>query len=198
MSKVYPYRRRSVYWGMNFGELVEKRRSVRSYLADPVQEEDIAACLEAARLAPSACNAQPWHFIVVADPDRRTRLAELSRLPGSGMNRFVAEAPVIVALLAVRPNISSRVGGFLKGKPFQLIDVGIAAEHFCLAAAERGLGTCMLGWFGEKKVKRLLGVPGGTGVALLITLGYPADTERPKQRKSIREIASREEFHRRW
>lgn len=183
---------------MNFDELAGERRSVRSYLSDSVPEDDLLGCLEAARMAPSACNSQPWHFVVATDEPRRGRLAELTRLPGSGMNRFVSQAPILVALLAEKPNITSRIGGFLKNKPFYLIDIGIAAEHFCLAAAERGLGTCMLGWFNEKKVRRELAVPQGSRVALLITLGYPADEPRPKQRKPLSRIADRELYGGSW
>ncbi len=181
---------------MNFDELVQTRRSVRRYRPDGVAETEIVACLEAARRAPSACNAQPWHFVVVEEPERRSRLAQLSRLPGSGMNRFVDDAPVIVAVVTERPNISSRIGGFVKKKPFYLMDVGIAAEHFCLAAAERGLGTCMVGWFDEGEVRRLLGVPRGRRVALLITLGYPGDERKPAKRKEWDAVVSREEYGR--
>lgn len=175
---------------MTFLELATRRRSVRSYRDDPVSEELLATCLEAARLAPSACNAQPWHFVVVDKPEVRRRLAEESRLPGTGMNRFVFEAPVVVALLSERPNITSQIGGFLKGKPFYLLDLGIVAEHFCLQAAELGLGSCMIGWFNEKAVSRLLRLPRGKRIALLITVGYPAGEQKPKRRKPLEEIAT--------
>jgi nitroreductase len=94
--------------------------------------------------------------------------------------------------VAESPNMSSRIGGFLKKKPFYLMDTGIAAEHFCLQAAEEGLGTCMIGWFDEQRVKRLLEVPGKKGIALLITLGYPArEGAAPrKSRKPLEEMLS--------
>lgn len=153
-------------------------------------KELIERCLEAARLAPSACNAQPWHFVVVEKQALRRELAEESRLPGTQMNRFVFDSPVVIALLAERPNITSQIGGFLKGKPFYLMDLGIVAEHICLQAAELGLGSCMIGWFNERRVARLLGLSPGKRVALLITIGYAGDESKPKRRKGLEEIVT--------
>jgi nitroreductase len=175
---------------MSFLDLVSRRRSVRAYRDEPVANELIESCLEAARLAPSACNAQPWHFVVVEKEALRRGLAEESRLPGTRMNRFVFDSPVVIALLAERPNISSRIGGFLKGKPFYLMDLGIVAEHICLQAAELGLGSCMIGWFNERRVARLLGLSPGKRVALLITIGYAGDDSKPRRRKSLEEIVT--------
>jgi nitroreductase len=175
---------------MDFMELVSQRRSVRAYRDIPVPLGDIKSCLEAARLAPSACNSQPWHFVVVTDSQRRRRLGELSRLPGTSMNSFVGEAPVIIAVVSTRPRITSQIGGFLKRKQFYLLDIGIATEHLCLEAAERNLGSCMVGWFDEKKTKRLLGLRRGRRVPLLVTLGYPADEWRQKSRKSLEKVVS--------
>jgi len=180
-------------------ELVELRRSVRAYREDPVPPEMIDSCLEAARLAPSATNSQPWHFVVVTDAESRRKIAGWTRLPGSRMNAFVEEAPVIVAIVAEPPRLVTQIGAALQKTPFYLIDVGIAAEHLCLRAAETGLGTCMIGWFDEKKVASLLGIPRGVGVqrkrvALLLTLGYPADEPREKKRHSFGTVVSRERY----
>ncbi len=205
---------------MEINSVIAARSSVRSYTAEPVETHAITSCLEAARLAPSACNAQPWHFVVVTAPETRDELARLSLAPGGVMNRFVAEAPVIVAVVAERPNITSQIGAALKNKPFYLIDIGIAAEHFCLQAAELGLGTCMIGWFAERKVRRLLDIPRGRRTVLLITLGRPADgaasrkapaaerpdafppttlaAPRPKQRKPLATIASSGRYGQPW
>ncbi|MCF6335161.1 MAG: nitroreductase family protein, partial [Spirochaetales bacterium] len=144
---------------MSFIKLVNKRFSVRKYKNTPVEREKILRCLEAARLAPSACNSQPWHFIVVDKPKETALLSEKTTLPLTKMNQFSKGAPVIVALVAEKPNLSAQLGGMIKKKPYYLMDIGIAAEHFCLQAAEEGLGTCMLGWFNEKAVKEYLGVP---------------------------------------
>jgi nitroreductase len=174
---------------MTFEELARKRYSVRHYAERPVERLKIEACVEAARLAPSACNAQPWRFVVADDPSLAARIAPLTTTPGVPINSFVQQAPVIVALVTERPNLSSRFGAAIQKTPFHLIDVGIAAEHFCLQAAELGLGTCMLGWFDKKKIKRILGIPARKELPLLITLGYPKNEEIPKKaRRDLDEI----------
>ena len=157
---------------MDFSELVRKRQSDRRYEERAVPRELVMRCIEAARLAPSACNSQPWHFVAVDDPQLKARLARAAE--GLGMNRFAAEAPVIVAVVLEKMNITARIGSMLKRKDYSLLDVGIAVEHFCLQAAELGLGTCILGWFDEPQAARLLGVPRGRRIPLLVTMGYPA------------------------
>lgn len=176
---------------MNFIELAQKRYSVRSYLEKPVEREKIIRCVETARLSPSACNSQPWHFVIVDDKELKDRIAKETVMSLSGMNKFTLDAPVMVIVVIEKKSISSTIGSFLKGKDFSLIDIGIAAEHFCLQAAEEGLGTCMLGWFDEKAVKKLLSVPNSKHIALLISLGYPkAENEGAKKRKNIDEMSS--------
>jgi len=176
---------------MSFLKLANKRFSVRKYKNTPVEREKILSCLEAARLTPSACNSQPWHFVVVDKPEEAVVLAEKTTLPLSKLNQFVKSAPVIVALVAEKPNLSAQIGGYIKKKPYYLMDIGMAAEHFCLQAAEEGLGTCMLGWFNERKVKEYLAVPRGKSIPLLITLGYPEKDIPPnKIRAKLEEIYS--------
>ncbi len=177
----------------HFLELVQSRHSVRAYDSRAVDRNTIERCLEAARLAPSACNAQPWKFTVMEDAPVIARIAEASLLPGSSMNRFVREAPVIVAVTGESPNVTSFLGSFIKRKKLFLLDIGMAAEHFCLQAAEEGLGTCMLGWFNERKVKKLLGIPRRKRLYLLIATGYPAENGEEnavheKKRKSPDEM----------
>ena len=174
---------------MSFIELVNKRESIRQFLDRPVPREIIDRCLEAARLAPSACNSQPWTFVVVDEPDLRGKLAASTCSALVPMNRFVQEAPVLLAVVAEKATTAAVLGGFLKDKPYYLLDIGIAAEHFCLQASEEGLGTCMIGWFDEKRVRRLLGVPAGKRIPLLIALGYSAtDTAKIKKRKALYDI----------
>jgi len=176
---------------MNFLELAELRFSVRKYRNTPVEREKILRCVEAARLAPSACNSQPWHFVIVDTAEETAALAEKTTLPLSRLNRFTGQAPVIIALVAEKPALSAKIGGMIKNKPYYLLDIGMAAEHFCLQAAEEGLGTCMLGWFNEKAVKQFLSVPATKSIPLLITLGYP-DCAFPanKTRSSLADIYS--------
>ena len=174
-----------------FMELVRRRQSVRGYAAQAVEHDKIRRCIEAARLAPSACNSQPWRFIVVDEPELKNQLADLTADRWLPLNHWTKQAPVHVVIVVEAANLTSRIGAAVKKRDFPWIDVGIAAEHFCLQAAAEGLGTCMLGWFKEEKVKRLLAIPASKRVGLLITLGYPADgTIRPKIRKAIDDMLS--------
>lgn len=172
---------------MNLYELIQKRQSDRKYDSRRVDRDMVIKCLESARLAPSACNSQPWKFVVVDEPELLKEMA--SAAAGMGMNKFAAQAPVIVAVVLEKMNFTASIGSVIKDKEYSLLDVGIAVEHFCLQATELGLGTCILGWFDEKKVKKLLGI-GNRRVPLLITLGYAAGEHRQKSRKSLEEISS--------
>ena len=176
---------------MKFLDLVNKRQSVRKYLDKPVEREKVERCLEAARLAPSANNAQPWSFIVIDDPKLKEAVARKTFDRVISFNRFSLQAPVIILLLSERPSFFSRIGSAVKDKQFSLIDIGITAEHLCLQAVEEGLGTCMLGWFNERGVKKLLHIPPQIRVELIITMGYPTSDEiQPKERKPINQIKS--------
>jgi nitroreductase len=173
---------------MSFLDLVRKRQSDRGYTDCPVGRESIGRCLEAARLAPSAYNSQPWFFVVVDEPGLRAQVAGQCR--DLVMNHFVDTAPVLVAVVAETPPLIPRLAGHLKDKQYYLMDIGIAAEHFCLQAAEEHLGTCIIGWFNEKGLKRLLRIPKGKRIALVIALGHPKDTTvRAKLRKELSEIS---------
>jgi len=176
---------------MKFLDLVKKRQSVRKYLYKPVEREKIERCLEAAQLAPSASNSQPWSFIVIDDPRLKEAVARKTFDRVISFNRFSLQAPVLIILISERPGFLNKVAEAIKDKQFSLIDIGITAEHLCLQAAEEGLGTCMLGWFNEKGVKNLLNIPLSKRVELIITVGYPESNQiRPKKRKSIDQIRS--------
>jgi nitroreductase len=174
-------------------ELLRNRQSVRKYDASqPVEKEKIDLCLEAARLAPSACNSQPWKFIVVDEPQLREQVAKETYGPLMRFNKFVLDAPVIIVITLEKSNFTSKVGIAVKNIEYPLIDIGIAAEHFCLQAHELGLGTCMLGWFNEKPIQKLLGIPEKRKIGLLISLGYAVEgyKQRQKQRKDISEMTA--------
>jgi len=173
-----------------FLDLVNQRQSDRKYINKSVEKEKLMRCLEAARMAPSASNSQPWTFIVVDQPELCKKVGKAAMGPLHSFNRFASQAPVIVVLIMEKPKIVTELGGRIKKKEYPLIDAGIAAEHFCLQAAEEGLGSCMLGWFEEKKVKELLHVPGEKSVPLLITVGYTPEgyKHRRKIRKSLDKI----------
>lgn len=172
-----------------FLHLVENRESVRSYSNAPVGHEKIQRILETARLAPSACNAQPWTFIVVDNPEIKNKLADATSSKIVGLNHFTKQAPVHIVVVMEPANFTSKFGSLVKQKHFPLIDIGIAAEHICLAAVAEGLGTCMIGWFDEPAVRKLLSIPSKSRPVLIITLGYPAKPEiREKRRKTLDEV----------
>jgi len=176
----------------SFIQLIATRQSVRKYKADKVPHEQLMQCVEAARLAPSACNAQPWHFILVEDETLKNAVADCAA--GMGMNTFCRQASAIAVIVLEKPNLTSKIGSVLKGKEYTLIDIGIAAEHFCLQATELGLGTCIIGWFNEKKLRKLLSVPFSKRIPLLITVGYADDTLREKIRKPLEKMYSENRY----
>lgn len=172
-----------------FQQLVAKRQSDRAYKTIAVEKDKIDRILEATRLAPSACNAQPWRFIVVDNPEIKNKLADTTSSKLLGINHFTKQAPVHIVIVMENANLTSNFGSMVKQKHFPLIDIGIAAEHICLAASAEGLGSCMIGWFDEGAVKKLLGIPKSKRPVLIITIGYPeSDTVRVKKRKSIDDI----------
>jgi len=177
---------------MDFLDLVRDRQSVRNYNPDrTVEREKLDRCIEAVRLAPSACNAQPWKLVIVDDPGIKKKIAQAASSKWIGFNRFTDHAPVFVVIVREDPNFTSKLGTVLKDKPYTIIDVGIAAAHFCLQAASEGLGTCIMGWFNEPAVKKALGIPNKKRAELVIALGYPAkDVIRQKIRKKTEEICT--------
>jgi nitroreductase len=170
-----------------FIDIVRSRRSVRRYLPDTVPREMLEKCLEAARHAPTACDTQSWRFIVT-EGGLKDRIAGECLGEQPVPNRWAADAPVIVVLASARDIVTHRIGAGIKGTKYDLIDAGIAGEHFVLQAAELGLGTCWLGWFRKRRIRKLLGLPPGWEVTALITVGFPAGEMGEKARKSLDEI----------
>ena len=171
-------------------ELIKRRQSDRKYSNRPVEQEKLDRIIEAGRMAPSACNAQPWKFIIVNDPRLVANVAEAASAPLLGMNTFVAEAPVQIVIVREKPNLTSKIGASIKDKDYSLIDIGIASENICLQAEAEGLGSCMLGWFDEPRVKQLLDVPKTKRVELIISIGYSLSSKREKRRKPAEETVS--------
>jgi len=175
---------------MSLNKLIHSRQSVRRYAETPVEPEKLTQCLEAARLAPSASNSQPWSFIVVDQEPLRTEVAKASFSDIKLINKFTLQAPVMIVIVIEKAKLLTRLAMMVKKKEWPLIDIGIAAEHFCLQAAELGLGTCMIGWFEEDKIKKLLQIPSDKSIGLLISLGYAVEgyPQRTKIRKSMEEM----------
>ena len=173
---------------MDFEELILKRQSDRKYAPGKVSTEDIMKCIEAARMSPSACNAQPWKFVVVDDRGKLNEMADAAE--GMGMNKFTHGVPVMVAVVLEKMNFSAKVGSLVKNKDYCMLDLGMAVEHFCLQAADLGLCTCIMGWFDEKKIASLLGVPRRKRIPLIIALGHPEGPTRKKIRKPLEDMSS--------
>ncbi|HKJ79258.1 MAG TPA: nitroreductase family protein [Prolixibacteraceae bacterium] len=169
---------------MTFEELILKRQSTRKYLELPVENEKLKKLCEAVHLAPSACNSQPWKLIIVNDPELKNKVAKATFNKAISFNKFAIEAPVIAVLVIEKAKPIAQIGGLIKNQEYPEYDIGIAAAHFCLQATELGLGTCMIGWFNEKKIQELLHIPKKRKIGLVITLGYPP--EDYKMRKKIR------------
>ncbi len=173
-----------------FLKFAAARRSIRAFQNRLVEREKLALCLEAARLAPSACNAQPWKFIIVDEPVLKTRLATAAFSGAYAINRHAATAPVLVAVVSQRGRAWAWLGNQVQGTVFRLVDIGIACEHFVLQAQELGLGTCWLGWFDVKAAARLLSVPRGHRVEMLLSVGYPSENPGPRPRRSLAEMSA--------
>jgi nitroreductase len=171
-----------------FIDIVKARRSIRSYRADPVPREMIEVCIDAARYAPTASNTQNWHFYIDEDELKDRIVAEC--LGGIVPNRFAATAPVIVAVAMKLTVVTHRLGSRLTGIRYHELDAGIAGEHFVLQATEFGLGTCWIGWFDKRAVRRLLRIPAGWDVPALLTLGFPDECPREKARKPVKDICT--------
>ncbi len=174
-------------------KLIRERQSVRKFDPDKIVErEKVMQCIEAARLAPSACNAQPWKFIVVDEPELKLNVAKETFGPLMKFNKFVVDASAIVVITIEKQNFNSRFGGTVKNIDFPLIDIGIAAQQFCLQAQELEVGTCMLGWFNEKPIQKMLNIPSKRKIALLIAVGYAVESykQRDKQRKKTQQMCS--------
>ena len=164
------------------------------FLDRPVEKEKLLRCLESARAAPSACNAQPWKFIVVDDPGTRKHLAEAVFSGIYSINNHAARAPVLVAVVSQKGKLTAWLGNKVQGTDFHLVDIAIACEHFVLQAHELGLGTCWLGWFNARKAARVLGVPRQYKVEMLVSVGYPAGIPPARSRKTLEEMSSFNEY----
>lgn len=173
---------------MNFMEIAQTRQSCRSYdEAKPVEAEKLAAVLEAARLAPSACNGQPYHFTVCRGENAK---AVAAACQGMGMNKFASQAPILI-VVSEKPYVkSAALGAKVKNNDYRSIDIGIATAYLTAQATAQDLSTCILGWFDDDKIRAICGLD--QPVRLVITLGYAkeGDKLREKKRKDFTELVS--------
>ena len=171
---------------MNFREIAESRYSCRKYdETRAVEQEKLDAILESGILSPSACNSQPYH-ITVCTGEKAKAAGKCAQ--GMGMNSFATEAPVVLVISEKPYNRTAAVGAKLKHNDYRSIDIGILTAYLTAEATAPGLGTCILGWFDNDKLKKLCALEGD--VRLLVTVGYPADTLRPKKRKDKEELVT--------
>ncbi len=173
---------------MDFLEIARQRQSCRCYDPDrAVEEEKLEAVLEAVRLAPSACNGQPYHLTVCRGETAKAVYAGVS---GMGMNKFAAQAPVLIVISEEAYCKTAAVGAKLKKNDYRSIDIGIAAAYLTAEAAAQGLATCILGWLDSEKICAACGL--SQPVRLVVTLGYAkeGDPLRPKKRKALSDLVS--------
>ena len=172
---------------MDFFELINTRQSCRAYDAGrEVEAEKLQKVLEAAQLAPSACNGQPYHFTVCRG-EKAKAVAKATQ--GMGMNKFASQAPVLIVVSEENYVKSAAVGAKLKSNDYRSMDIGIAVAYLTAAATELGLSTCILGWLDDDKLRSLCSLK--HPARLVITLGYAADEKiRPKKRKDMNELVS--------
>ncbi len=167
-------------------DVIQKRQSVRKYKEDLIPEKALRRVLEAARLAPTGSNMQPWKFIIVKDRALKEKLAQ-----ASAGQIFMAEAPIIIVGCGFPDNCYAHMGRYMKSWS---VDVTIALEHLILQAQEEGLGTCWIGSFEEEEVKAILNIPENVKVLALTPLGYPDEIPRFRGRKSLDEIISYDRY----
>lgn len=173
---------------MNFTEIAKNRQSCRAYDGTrPVEEEKINAILESCRLSPSACNSQPYHITVCEGESAR---AVAGAVMGMGMNKFAADVPVMIVISEDSYNATAALGAKVKKNDYRSIDIGILSAYITAEATAQGLGTCIIGWFDEKKIKEICscGTP-----RLVVSLGYAKEDDvlREKKRKGISKLVSR-------
>ena len=172
---------------MNFTEIALARQSCRSYdETREVEEEKLTAILEAARLAPSACNSQPYHFTVCRGESAK---AVAAATQGMGMNKFSSQAPVLIVISEADYNKTAALGAKVKGNDYRSIDIGITTAYLTAEATAQGLSTCILGWLDDEKIRKICGID--HPVRLVITLGYAKDDHlRNKKRKELTQLVS--------
>lgn len=173
---------------MNFSKIAKTRQSCRSYDGTrQVEKEKLDMILASARLAPSACNAQPYHFTVCTG---ETAKAVAKATQGMGMNKFASDAPVLIVISEKPYNATAAAGSKLKHNDYRSIDIGIATAYITAEAAAQGLGSCILGWFDDKEIRKICSL--SDPVRLVIAIGYASadDKLREKKRKDINELVT--------
>ena len=167
---------------MTFSEFAKTRESCRNYTGEIVDKEKLMRIAETSRNSPSACNSQPWHMTVVSGEEKVKAVAECTQR--LGINKFTDNVGGVIVINEEKANLSATAGNLFTSQHFSGYDIGLLAAHICFAAVDEGLGSCILGMFFEKKLRKLLGINDGKKISLVIALGYSAtETPRDKIRK---------------
>jgi nitroreductase len=169
---------------MEFRDLIRSRYSVRAYKPDPIPQESLDRVLEAAILAPTAANRQPFRLIICQTAERQEELRRIYR------NEWFTQPPLVIGIVALPGEAWTR----RDGKNYADVDVSIAMDHLILAAANEGLGTCWIGAFDPQAAREVLGLPPGVEPIAFTPLGYPADAPREKRRKALVELIKYERW----
>ena len=164
---------------MKFDQILNTRRSARSFDSRPVKEKDVLSIIEAARLAPSACNSQTWRFIIVTRREIIRKICHEAMRPVIP-NKWLEQAPLVIVGCSQLDVIANRVGAGVTGIEYYQIDLGIAMEHMVLKATELGLGTCWIGWFDESNLKKILEIPNKIKVSALLGGGVSKRNSRKR------------------
>lgn len=172
---------------MNFDELILKRESCRNFNGAAVSEGELEAMVNAARLAPSACNSQPWHFYAVTEGEKKEALA--SCVQEMGMNKFASAAGALIVVTEEPAKLSQKIVSRIASQEFAPGDIGIAVAHLVLKAADMGLETCILGWLNEKRIRCVVDIPQEAKIKLVIAVGHTDEVApRPKKRRELSEV----------
>lgn len=174
---------------MDFSEIVQKRYSCRAYDVErKLEREVIEEIIEAGRLAPSACNSQPWKFIVVDDKELIEKVAKTTQSALLGINKFTPDAQAFIVIVKECKEFSEKVKQIMSHRDYTPYDIGIVSATMCYKATELGVGSCILGWYNGEKTQEILDIPKNKSVELVIALGYPKGEDVPQKRRKNREM----------
>lgn len=173
---------------MDFFDLIEKRASCRNFNGNPVEAEKLNKCVEAARISPSACNSQLWFYYVVNGGEMAEKVKECVQY--LGRNSFTDNCPAFAVVVEQKVTLLEAIAAKFKSQDFAQMDIGLCVAHYCLAATEQGLSTCIIGWINEDKLKKLFNIPKEYRVRLVLATGYATNNDiRPKKRKELNEMS---------
>jgi nitroreductase len=174
----------------DFLELCKKRQSCRNFTGALIEHEKLVNCVEAGRLAPSACNSQPWSFCVAETPEAIEKIAKATQSWAVGGNPFTSNAGAFIVVVEEHAVLMQRIRGLVDSQRHAESDIGGAIVSMCYAAEAQGLGSCIIGLYDREMIREVFDIPAEKRIAMVIALGYPADTTvRPKMRKPIEQIA---------